>query len=180
MWRLVALPVTGGLELHDSLGPFQPRPFCDCVVQCHGSISSFPGTTRRPDSLKASCLLSSIILPAKIVYQNWLLADITYSSFFFSTEKEVQCDPCWADSQVSFLTASHNSNHEAGLHKENTADNIWQYICSLGHHYIHPYRQHYPTPFHLSPADSFSAFAPVFSLLRILTPLALTEWKKMW
>ena len=125
MWRLVALPVAGGLELHDSLGPFQPRPFCECVVQCHGSISSFPGTTRRPDSLKASCLLSSIILPAKIVYQNWLLADITYSSFFFSTEKEVQCDPCWADSQVSFLTASHNSYHEAGLHKENTADNIW-------------------------------------------------------
>lgn len=52
-----------------------------------------------------------------------------------------------------------------------------KYICNLGHHYIHPYRQHYPTPFHLFPADSFSTFAPVFSL-RILTPLALTEWEK--
>ena len=28
MWRLVALPVAGGLEIHDPRGPFQPRPFC--------------------------------------------------------------------------------------------------------------------------------------------------------
>ena len=25
MWRLVALPVVGGLELHDPWGPFQPN-----------------------------------------------------------------------------------------------------------------------------------------------------------
>ena len=27
IWRLVALPAAGGLELHAPWGPFQPRPF---------------------------------------------------------------------------------------------------------------------------------------------------------
>ena len=31
MWRLVALPVVGGLELHDPWGPFQPEPFYDSL-----------------------------------------------------------------------------------------------------------------------------------------------------
>ena len=29
MWRLVALPVAGGLELRDPWGPFQPGPLCE-------------------------------------------------------------------------------------------------------------------------------------------------------
>lgn len=29
MGRLLALPVSGGLEIHDPRGPFQPRPFCN-------------------------------------------------------------------------------------------------------------------------------------------------------
>jgi len=32
MWRLVALPVVGGLELHDPWGPFQPEPFYDSMI----------------------------------------------------------------------------------------------------------------------------------------------------
>ena len=42
MWRLVALPVVGGLELHDPWGPFQPRPFCDSVsaLKC-GCVGMF-------------------------------------------------------------------------------------------------------------------------------------------
>jgi len=32
MWRLVALPVMGRLELHDPSGPIQPGPFYDSVI----------------------------------------------------------------------------------------------------------------------------------------------------
>ena len=32
IWRLVALPVAGGLELDDPWGPFQPGPFYDSVI----------------------------------------------------------------------------------------------------------------------------------------------------
>ena len=38
MWRLVALPVAGGLELRDTGGPFQPKAFCDSVI-FYGKIS---------------------------------------------------------------------------------------------------------------------------------------------
>jgi len=31
-WRLVALCVVGGLELHDPRGPFQPTPFYGSVI----------------------------------------------------------------------------------------------------------------------------------------------------
>ena len=31
MWRLVALHMTGKLELHDPRAPFRPGPFCDSV-----------------------------------------------------------------------------------------------------------------------------------------------------
>jgi len=33
LWRLVALPVAGELELGDLWGPFQPRPFYDSMIQ---------------------------------------------------------------------------------------------------------------------------------------------------
>jgi len=33
--RLVALPVAGGLEIHDPSGPFQPGPFCDSVTNAN-------------------------------------------------------------------------------------------------------------------------------------------------
>jgi len=32
MWRLVALPVAGGLELHDPWGPFWPKPCYDSMI----------------------------------------------------------------------------------------------------------------------------------------------------
>ena len=32
VWRLVALPVAGVLELDDPWGPFQPGPFCDSMI----------------------------------------------------------------------------------------------------------------------------------------------------
>ena len=32
MWRLVALPAAGGLELDDPWGPFQPMPFQDMIL----------------------------------------------------------------------------------------------------------------------------------------------------
>jgi len=35
MGRLVALPVAGGLEIHDPSGPFQPGPFCDSVTNAN-------------------------------------------------------------------------------------------------------------------------------------------------
>jgi len=34
MWRLVALPVAGGLELYAPWGPFQPKPLYDSVILC--------------------------------------------------------------------------------------------------------------------------------------------------
>jgi len=32
IWRLVALPVAGGLELDDPWDPFQPKPFYDSFI----------------------------------------------------------------------------------------------------------------------------------------------------
>ena len=32
IWRLVPLPVAGGLELDDPWSPFQPKPFCDSMI----------------------------------------------------------------------------------------------------------------------------------------------------
>ena len=32
IWRLVALPVAGGLELDDPWGPFEPKPFYDSMI----------------------------------------------------------------------------------------------------------------------------------------------------
>ena len=37
-WEGVALPVAGGLEIHDPLGPFQPGPFCDSVISQRGNL----------------------------------------------------------------------------------------------------------------------------------------------
>ena len=34
MWRLVALPAVGGLELRDPRGPFQAQPFFDSMILC--------------------------------------------------------------------------------------------------------------------------------------------------
>jgi len=33
IWRLVALPVAGGLELDDPWVPFQCKPFYDCMIR---------------------------------------------------------------------------------------------------------------------------------------------------
>ena len=32
VWWLVTLPIAGGLKLGDHCGPFQPRPFYDCMI----------------------------------------------------------------------------------------------------------------------------------------------------
>jgi len=33
VWWLATLHIAGGLKLHDHCGPFQPRPFCDSMIQ---------------------------------------------------------------------------------------------------------------------------------------------------
>ena len=43
LWRLVALPVAGELELGDLWGPFQPRPFYDSMIQ-HLLLKAIVGT----------------------------------------------------------------------------------------------------------------------------------------
>jgi len=43
VWWLVTLHIVGGLKLNDRCGPFQPRPFCDSMVQDHSCyFQSFP------------------------------------------------------------------------------------------------------------------------------------------
>ena len=42
VWWLATLHIAGGLKLHDYCGPFQPRPFCDSMIQalCHSFLTS--------------------------------------------------------------------------------------------------------------------------------------------
>ena len=40
VWWLETLHVAGGLKLNDHCGPFQPRPFYDCVAYCSVSFKS--------------------------------------------------------------------------------------------------------------------------------------------
>jgi len=42
MWRLVALPVAGGLELDDPWGPFQPKPFYNSILFLHSALHVLP------------------------------------------------------------------------------------------------------------------------------------------
>jgi len=34
VWWLATLHIAGGLKLSDHCGPFQPRPFYDCMILC--------------------------------------------------------------------------------------------------------------------------------------------------